>query len=102
MHKRNLGREKRVLADKPLGAINGVDQPEVVSVLLRSAGFFTVKTVLWKLLQYHVANRLLAFDISLRYRRQICLGRNRKVAVEIGTTDVGSCTCSIQRSAQKL
>ena len=49
-----------------------------------------------------IPNGMLAFDIGLRHRRQICLGRNRKVAVEVGATDLGSRFCRVQRRAQKL
>jgi hypothetical protein len=45
---------------------------------------------------------MLAFDIGLRHWRQVRLGRDRKIAIEVGTTDLGSGSCGIQRGAQKI
>ena len=75
MQARNLRREEWVLANEALGAVDRVDQPPVLGIRMRLPGFLAIKPVTRKRLQNNLTDGLLAFDIGLRYRRSVFLGR---------------------------
>ncbi len=88
VHERDLGRKERVLAHKSLRAVDRIDQPQVVGILTRAAGFLAKKSVFGELLKDDLANFLFALDVGLGYGRQISLGCYCEVSSIVAPTDV--------------
>ncbi len=100
VHQRDLRGEERVLADEALGAVDRVDEPQVIGILLRPTGLFTVEPVVRKLGEDDLADGLLALDVGLGNRRPVVLGRHREIAGIVRTADVGRLARSRDGDAQ--
>jgi hypothetical protein len=82
------------------GAIDRIDQPQVLGIFLCPTGFLTIESMLGKLLENYAANRLFAFDVRLGDGRQVLLGRDRKIPGIVRTTNLRCLLGSGQRNFQ--
>ena len=47
-HQGDLGREEGIFAHERLGAVDGIDQPQILRVRIAGAGLLAVESVRWK------------------------------------------------------
>ena len=90
------------MANERLGAIDRIDKPQVVCILLRLPGFFAVKTVLGKLPENNLTDSLFTFDVCLGHGGPVGLCRYREISIVILATDLSSSSGCFERNAQKF
>ena len=80
MHERNLGRENGIAAHKTLGAVDGIDQPEILGIQVLAPKFLAVETMLGEDTEDHFLDHGLGGFVHFRDRAVIALVANREIA----------------------
>ena len=88
VHERYLGREKRILPNESLGAVYRINEPEVLRIFLRAAGFLPVESMVRERVEDDATYGLFALDVGLRHRRHVFLGGYSEVPRVVRTADI--------------
>jgi len=64
MHQRDLSRKERIFTYERLGAVDGIDQPQILGIERALAGLLPVEAVRGKALADQLADDLLGLDVG--------------------------------------
>ena len=101
VHQGNLRREKRVLANETLGAVDRIDEPQIVAVGSGRASLLAIEAMLGTSRVDDGPYGLLAFQIRLGHRRAVGLRFDFEIAAVVAAADLGSRASRFERRVQK-
>jgi len=86
LHQADLYREQRVTAHEGLGAVDRIDQPEILGIGLFLSQLFAVETVIGEASSQHLLDRTFGGDVDFRHRTGVGLVAHREITA-VGIAD---------------